>query len=77
LRAAFSIVGVRDWDVAVLGVTDCMGFGAVACGMHFKAPFVAVVTVMVSVVTGLHADEAVVTGLGITVFILDKVDFVC
>jgi hypothetical protein len=77
LRAMLAIVGVRDWDVAVLGVTDGMRLWAVASGMHFKAPFAAVAAVAVSVVAGLHADKAVVADLEVTVFILDKVDFVC
>jgi hypothetical protein len=45
--------------------------------VRFEAPFAAIAAIAVSVVTRLHADEAVVAGLGITVFILDKVDFAC
>jgi hypothetical protein len=74
LRAAFTMVGVRNWDVAVLGMAYGMGFRAVACRVCFKAPFAAVAAVAVSMVTGLHTDKAVVTDLEITVFILDKVD---
>jgi hypothetical protein len=74
LRALFTIVGVRDWNVTVLQVADGVRFGAVASGVCFKTPFAAVA---VSVVAWLHADEAVVTDLGITVFILDEVDFAC
>jgi hypothetical protein len=77
LRAAFAIVGVRNWDMAVLGVTDGMGFGAVTGSMCFKAPFATVAAVVVSVVTGFHTDKAVVTDLEVTVFILDEVDFAC
>jgi hypothetical protein len=77
LRAAFAIVGVRDWDVTVLGVTNGVGHWTVASGVCFEAPFAAVATVAVSVVAGLHADKAVVADLEITVFILDKVDFAC
>jgi hypothetical protein len=73
----FAIVGVRNWDMAVLWVTDGMRFWAMASSMCFKAPFVAVAAVVVSVVTGLHADKAVVANLGITVFILDEVEFAC
>jgi hypothetical protein len=54
-----------------------LGLGAVASGVCFEAPFAAVVAVAISVVTGLHADKAVVAGLGITVFILDEVDLAC
>jgi hypothetical protein len=77
LRAAFAIVGVRYWDVAVLRVADGVGLWAVASGVCFKAPFAAVAAVTVSVVTRFHAYEAVVAGFGITVFILDEVDFAC
>jgi hypothetical protein len=77
LRAAFTMVWVRYWDVAVLQVADSMGLWAVACGVCFKAPFAAVAAVAISVVTGFHADEAVVVGLGITVFILEEVDLAC
>jgi hypothetical protein len=71
------MVGVQDWDMAVLGVANGMGVWAVASGVRFKAPFAAVAAVAISVVTRLHADEAVVAGLGITVFILDEVDLTC
>jgi hypothetical protein len=71
------MVGVRYWDVAVLWVADGMGFWAVASGVCFEAPFATVAAVAISVVSGFHADEAVVVGLGITVFILDEVDFAC
>jgi hypothetical protein len=77
LRAAFAMVGVRNWDVAVLWVANGVGLGAVARGVCFEAPLAAVAAVTVSVVTRLHADEAVVTDLGITVFILEEVDFAC
>jgi hypothetical protein len=77
LRAAFAIVGVRYWDMAVLRVTDSVGLWTVASGVCFEAPFAAIAAVAVSVVTGFHAYEAVVVGFGITVFILDEVDFVC
>jgi hypothetical protein len=77
LKAVFAIVGVRDWDMAVLGVADCMWLGAVSCCMQFEAPLAAVAAVAVSVVTWLHVEEAVVADLEITVFILDKVDFAC
>jgi hypothetical protein len=60
--------------VAVLGVTNGVGLGAVTSGVCFETPFAAVAAVAVSVVTRLHADEAVVTDLEITVFILDEVD---
>jgi hypothetical protein len=73
----FAIIGVRDWDMAVLGVADGVGFGTMAGGMHFEAPFAAVAAVAVHVVAGFHADKAVVMDLEITVFILDKVDLVC
>jgi hypothetical protein len=74
LRAVFTVVRVRNRDMAVLGVAYGVGFRAVARGVCFKTPFATVAAVAVSVVTRLHADEAVVTDLGITVFILDKVD---
>jgi hypothetical protein len=74
LRAAFSVVGVRNWNMAVLGVTYCMGFRAVAHRVCLEAPFATVAAVTVSVVTGLHTDEAVVMDLEITVFILDEVN---
>jgi hypothetical protein len=77
LRAVFAIVGVRNWDVAVLGMADCVGFGAVASSVRFEAPFAAVAAVAISMVAGFHADKAVIAGLDITVFILDEVDFVC
>jgi hypothetical protein len=77
LRAVFAIVGVRNWDMAVLGVTDGVGFWAVTSRVCFKAPFAAVAAVAVSVVARFHADKAVVMDLEITVFILDKVDLVC
>jgi hypothetical protein len=77
LRAVFAMIWVRNWDVAVHWVADGMGLGAVARGVCFEAPFAAVAAVAVSVVTGFHADEAVVMDLGITVFILEEVDFVC
>jgi hypothetical protein len=77
LRAAFAMVWVRNQDVAILRVADGVGFGAVTGGVCFKAPFTAIAAVAVSVVTGFHADEAVVAGLGITVFILDEVDLAC
>jgi hypothetical protein len=77
LRAAFAMVGVRDWDVTVLWVADGVGLWAVASRVCFKTPFAAVAAVAISVVTGFHADEAVVAGLGVTVFILDEVDFAC
>jgi hypothetical protein len=77
LRAAFAMVGVRYWDVAVLRVADGVGLWAVASGVCFKAPFTAIAAIAVSVVTGFHAYEAVVAGFGITVFILDEVDFAC
>jgi hypothetical protein len=63
--------------VAVLRVADGMGFGTVASRVRLKAPFATVAAVAVSVVTGLHTYETVVAGLGITVFILDEVDFAC
>jgi hypothetical protein len=63
--------------MAVLGVANGMRFWAVAGGVRFKAPFAAVAAVAVSVVTRLHADETVVVGLGITVFILDEMDLAC
>jgi hypothetical protein len=75
LRAAFAMVGVRYWDVAILQVADGMGVGTIASGVCLEAPLAAVAAVAVSVVTGLHADEAVVADLGITVFILEEVDF--
>jgi hypothetical protein len=71
------VVGVRYGDMAVLRVADSVGIWAVASGVCFEAPFATVATVVVSVVTRFHADEAVVAGLGITVFILDEVDFAC
>jgi hypothetical protein len=77
LRAALAVVGVRDWDVAVLRVADSVGFWAVASRVRLKAPFAAVAAVVVSVVTGFHTYEAVVAGFGITVFILDEVNFAC
>jgi hypothetical protein len=43
--------------------------------MRFEAPLAAVEAVVVSVVTRFHAEEAVVAGLDITVFILEDVDF--
>jgi hypothetical protein len=75
LRAVFTMVWVRNQDMAVLGMAYSMGFRTVAHRVCFETPFAAVAAVAVSVVTGLHADEAVVTDLEITVFILDKVDF--
>jgi hypothetical protein len=75
LRAVFTMVWVGNWDVAVLGVANFMGLGAVASRVCLEAPFAAVAAVAVSVVTGLHADEAVVADLGITVFILEEVNF--
>jgi hypothetical protein len=77
LRAAFTIVGVRDWDVAVLGVANLVRHGAMAGRVHFKAPLATVAAVTISVVTWFHADKAVVADLGTTVFILDEVDFAC
>jgi hypothetical protein len=77
LGAALAMVGVRDWNMAVLGVANGVGVWAVASGVHFEAPFAAVVAVAVSVVTRLHADEAVVVGFRITVFILDEMDLAC
>jgi hypothetical protein len=71
------MVGVRYWDMAVLRVADGVGLWAVASRVRFEAPFAAVAAVAISVITGLHADEAVVAGLGVTVFILDKVDLTC
>jgi hypothetical protein len=71
------MVGVRYWDVTVLRVTDGMGSWAVASGVRLEAPFAAVAAVAVSVITGFHAYETVVAGLGITVFILDEVDLAC
>jgi hypothetical protein len=68
---------VRYWDVAVLQVADGVGPWAVASRVHLEAPFATVAAVVVSVVAGLHTYEAVVAGLGITVFILDEVDFAC
>jgi hypothetical protein len=69
------MIGVRYWDVAILWVADGMGLGTIASGVCLEAPFAAISAVVVSVVTGFHANEAVVVDLGITVFILDKVDF--
>jgi hypothetical protein len=63
--------------VAVLRVADGVGFWAVTGRVCLEAPFATVVAVVVSVVTGFHTYEAVVAGLGITVFILDEVDFAC
>jgi hypothetical protein len=63
--------------MAVLRVADGVGFGAVASRVCLEAPFATVAAVAVSVVTGFHTDEAVVAGLGITVFILDKVNLAC
>jgi hypothetical protein len=77
LGAAFAMVGVRYWDMAVLWVADGVGVGAVTRGVCLEAPLAAVAAVVVSMVTGLHADEAVVADLGITVFILEEVDFAC
>jgi hypothetical protein len=77
LRAAFAVVGVRYWDVAVLWVADGVGPWAVASGVCLEAPFATVAAVVVSMVTGFHAYEAVVAGFVFTVFILDEVDFVC
>jgi hypothetical protein len=71
------MIGVRSWDMAVLWVTDGVGFWAVASGVRLEAPLAAVAAVAVSVVTRFHAYKAVVAGLGITVFILDEVDLVC
>jgi hypothetical protein len=71
------MVGVRYWDMAVLRVANGVGLWAVASGVCFETPFAAVAAVAISVVTGFHADEAVVAGLGITVFILDEVDLAC
>jgi hypothetical protein len=71
------MVGVRYWNMAVLRMADGMGFGTVARGVCLEAPLAAVAAVAISVVTGFHADEAVVAGLGITVFILEEVDLVC
>jgi hypothetical protein len=70
------MVGVRNWNMAVLGVAYGVGFRAVAHGVCLEAPFATVAAVVVSVVTGLHADKAVVTDLEITVFILDEVNLV-
>jgi hypothetical protein len=75
LRVAFTMVGVRYWDVAVLWVADGVGFGAIASRVCLEAPLAAVAAVAVSMVTGFHADKAVVADLGITVFILEEVDF--
>jgi hypothetical protein len=66
-----------NWDVAVLWVTDGVGLWAIASGVCLEAPLATVVAVAVSVVTGFHTYEAVVAGLGITVFILDEVDLAC
>jgi hypothetical protein len=63
--------------VAILWVTDGVGFWAVTSGVRLEAPFATVAAVVVSVVTGFHTYEAVVAGLGITVFILDEVDLAC
>jgi hypothetical protein len=43
--------------------------------MGLEAPLTAVEAVTVSVVARFHAEETVVMGLGITVFILEDVDF--
>jgi hypothetical protein len=72
-----AVVGVRDWDVAVLRVADGVGSWAVASRVRLEAPFATVAAVAVSVVTRFHTYEAVVAGLGITVFILDEMDFAC
>jgi hypothetical protein len=77
LRAALAIVGVRDRDVAVLGVANSVGVWTVAIRVLLKAPLAAVEAVAVSVVAWFHADETVVADLGIIVFILDEVDFAC
>jgi hypothetical protein len=63
--------------VAVLRVTNGVGFWTVARGVRFETPFATVAAVAVSVVARFHTYEAVVAGLGITVFILDEVDFAC
>jgi hypothetical protein len=63
--------------MVVLWVTDGVGPWAVASGVCFEAPFATVAAVVVSVVTGFHTYEAVVAGFGITIFILDEVDFAC
>jgi hypothetical protein len=63
--------------VAILRVADGVGSWAVASGVRLEAPFAAVAAVAVSVVTGFHTYEAVVAGLGITVFILEEVDLSC
>jgi hypothetical protein len=68
---------VRDRDVAVLGVANSVGVWTVAIRVLLKAPLAAVEAVAVSVVDWFHADETVVADLGITVFILDEVDFAC
>jgi hypothetical protein len=68
---------VRNWDVAILQVTDGVGLWAVTSGVRLEAPFATVVAVAVSVVTGFHTYEAVVVGLRITVFILEEVDLSC
>jgi hypothetical protein len=63
--------------MAVLWVADGVGFWAVASGVCLETPFATVAAVAVSVVTGFHTYEAVVAGLGITVFILDEMDLAC
>jgi hypothetical protein len=63
--------------VAVLLVANGMGSWTVASGVCLEAPLAAVAAVAVSVVAGFHTYETVVAGLGITVFILDEVDFAC
>jgi hypothetical protein len=75
--AALAVVGMRNWNMAVLGMANGMGFWAVTSRVCFKAPLAAVSAVAVSVVTWFHTDETVVVGLGITVFILDEVDLSC
>jgi hypothetical protein len=54
-----------------------MGVWAVASGVRFETPLATVAAVAVSVVTRFHADETVITGLGIIVFILDEMDLAC
>jgi hypothetical protein len=74
-RAACAMVGVRDGDMAVLAVANGVWVWTGSGGVGLEAPLAAVEAVAVSVVTGLHAEETVVVGLDITVFILEDVGF--